>query len=165
MTGEALPDQGLLNASKQENPDFIDFATEEQFAEYLNQMQAQQAGTSSDSQMGTFDGETWIPNQATTFSQAESSGNVQTQAPAQYSIKAGVCLHHIYYSSQLPWSGTELDFDRRYCDECLDRQRLVQGVADIDLGADLERQRLAQSIAEIDLNAELGVFNAASLVG
>ena len=154
---EALQDQGLSNSFE------LEFATEEQFAGWLNQMQPQQAGTSSDSQMGTFDGETWTPNQAAACGQTDMGASSPSQAPSQYAIKAAVCLHHIYYSDQLPWSGTQLDFDKRYCDDCLERQGLAKGIADIDLNADLERQRLAQGVADIDLNGDLSFLNIISL--
>lgn len=146
---EALQDQGLPNTIGPEISNFLNSATEQQFTEWLSQMHSQQAGSSSASQMGAFDGETWTPS----------------QAPGQFSIKAGVCLHHIYYSEQLPWSGRELDFDRRYCDACLEGQALVHGIAGIDINKDpeFERQRLEESITNIDLNGDLSFLNVGNL--
>ncbi|KAL9119247.1 MAG: hypothetical protein Q9187_004200 [Circinaria calcarea] len=36
-----------------------------------------------------------------------------------YSIRASVCGHHIRTSSSLPWSGSTMDFDVRYCPSCV----------------------------------------------
>ena len=55
----------------------------------------------------------------------------------RYSIKASVCQHLLRYSDTLPWSGTELDFEERYCEGCLRRDRFAK-----DIAAVLERDEL-----------------------
>ena len=104
--------------------------------------------------MGTFDGETFTPLSS---QQPDSSVDSQVPVPTQYSIKAGVCLHHIFYSTQLPWSGTELDFERRYCDACLARQ----GLAGIDLNADLACH--GEGDADINLNGDFSFLHGCDL--
>lgn len=41
------------------------------------------------------------------------------QKKMAYSIRASVCGHHIRTSSSLPWSGSTMDFDVRYCPSCV----------------------------------------------
>ena len=50
-----------------------------------------------------------------------------------YSIKASVCHHHIRYASALPWSGSCLDFDTRYCEKCRERERMVKEMVAADV--------------------------------
>lgn len=79
---------------------------------------------------------TWAANQINQFQQ-QRLPNANNDAPAQFSIKAAVCQHHLRYSDHLPWSQTELNFERRYCDDCLERERLAKGIAALDLNDDL----------------------------
>ena len=67
---------------------------------------------------------TLLPQTKPSYQSTSPSGSQR-----RYSIKASVCNHHLRYSDTLPWSGTELDFEERYCEGCLRRDRFAKDIA------------------------------------
>ncbi|CAF9910204.1 MAG: hypothetical protein HETSPECPRED_009651 [Heterodermia speciosa] len=70
-----------------------------------------------------------------------------------YSIKASICHHHIRYANTLPWSGSCLDFDTRYCDACRERERLVVDTVALNPAAGMD-------MSDLDAEMEMGAQDA-----